>query len=90
MEQFEEAPRSAGSPVRDVAMADVGDLVAEHIGELRLGFDQAQQTSGDMHDPARRRVRVDAIRVQNDELPIQGRARAGLRENRSDKGYVRR
>ena len=69
---------------------DVRYLVAQDIGELRLGFDQAEQPLGDVHDSTRCRVGVDAIGVEDDELPIQGGTRAGLRENRSNKGYVGR
>ena len=62
-------------------LGDVGDLVPEHAGQLRFALDQPERAAGDVDDPARRGEGVDAVGVEDDELPLQVRPRAGLRQH---------
>ena len=68
----------------------VRDFVAEHAGKLRFVLGQAKQAAGHVNDAAGRRERVDAVGVENDELPVQVRARAALREHLADERHVLR
>ena len=48
---------------------------AEHAGELGFVLHQRQRAAGDVDVAARRRQRVDAVGVEDDELPRQIRPR---------------
>ena len=67
---------------------DVADLVAEHAGELRFVLDQPERAARDVHEPAGRRKRVDAVGVEHDEGPGQLRALGLLRERHADERDV--
>ena len=62
---------------------DVTDLVAEHAGEFRLVLGEPERAAGDVHDPAGRRERVDAVGIEHDERPVQVRPLGLLRQRRS-------
>ncbi len=57
----------------------MGDFMAEHAREFGLVSDQSEQPARDMHDPAGRGKCIHPVGVENDELPIQIRARTTLR-----------
>ena len=50
---------------------DVRDLVPEHAGQLRFVLRQPERAAGDVDDAARRGERVDAVGVEDDELPVE-------------------
>ncbi len=61
---------------------DVPDLVPEHAREFGLVLGEAERTAGDVHDPAGRRERVDAVGIEHDERPVEVRPLGLLRERR--------
>ncbi len=69
-------------------LGDVRELVPEDTGQLRLALDQTKCASGDVDDAARRRKRVDAVGIEDDELPLKVGSRAGLRQDRPDQRHV--
>ena len=71
-----------------VLLGDVDDLVPEHAGQLRLALDQGQRTTRDVHQPAWRGQRVDAVGVEHDEPPLQSRPGACLRQRGTDQRHV--
>ncbi len=68
----------------------VRDFVAEHAGKLRFVLDQAEQAAGHMNDAAGRRERVHTVGVEDDELPVQVRTRAALRQHLADERHILR
>ena len=69
-------------------LRDVRNLVAEHAGQLGFGLDQRERAARDVHEPARRRKRVDAVGVEHDERPRQLRPRRLLGQHRADERDV--
>ena len=69
-------------------LGDVRDFVPEHPGELRLGLEEAKRAFGNVHQPARRGERVHAVGVEDDELPLQIGAGAGLCQHVSNQRNV--
>ena len=61
---------------------------AEHAGQLRFVLDQRERAARDVHVAAGRGERVDAVGVEHDERPRQGRARAALRQREADQADV--
>ena len=60
----------------------------EHVGQLRLALHQRQRAARDVHEPAWRGQRVDAVGVEHDEAPLQAGPGAGLREHAADQRHV--
>ena len=67
--------------VDGVLLGDVRDLVPEHAGQLRFVLGQPQRAAGDVDDAAGRGERIHAIGIEHDELPVQVRPRARLRQD---------
>ena len=67
---------------------DVRHFVAEHAGELRFVLDQRERAARDVHEPAGRRERVDAVGVEDDERPRQLRPLGLQRDRGADERHV--
>ena len=74
--------------VDGVLLRDVRDLVSEHAGQLGFGLDQRERAARDVHEPAGRRERVDAVGVEHDERPRQLRRRRLLGQHGADERDV--
>ena len=62
--------------------------MTEDTRQLGLVLDQPERAARDVHDAARGSERVDAVRIEHDELPVQLRTRAGLRKDIADERHI--
>ena len=83
-------PCSSGSALTVCFSVTCAISCAEHAGELRLALDQTERAARDVHEAARRGERVDAVGVEDDELPVEVGPRARLRQHGADQRDVLR